>query len=62
MTTIVLKNRFNHNENGEEIEVDILDREFDDDLEKIKTDKGLFLRKWEEHGVNDPFGWVEYHD
>jgi hypothetical protein len=62
MTTIVLKNRFNHNENGEEIDVDILDRDFDDDLEIIETNKGKFIRHWADYSSNDPYGWSEAHD
>lgn len=57
MTSIVLKNPVNGHENGEEIDVNIFDREFDGDFEIIETDKGFFVRNWDEYSPNDPYGW-----
>ena len=57
MTSIVLKNPVNGHEHGEELEVHIFKREFDDDLEIIETDKGNFARKWNDYSPNDPYGY-----
>lgn len=62
MTTIVLKNPVNGHENGEEIQVEIASREFDGDLEIVETDKGVFIRFWEDYSPNDPYGWREAHE
>ena len=57
MTSIVLKNPVTGHENGEEIEVRIHYREFEDDAEIIETDKGIFIRTLD-YSPNDPYGWT----
>lgn len=60
MTAIVLRNPYTGHENGEEIEVDIFNRDFDDELEIIETDKGQFARMWENYSSTDPYGWYRH--
>lgn len=57
MTSIVLKNPVTGHENGEELEVSIRLREFEDDAEIIETDKGIFTRTLD-YSPTDPYGWV----
>lgn len=57
MTTIVLKNPVNGHENGKEIDVSVYSREYEDDVEIIETDKGIFVRTLD-YSPNDPYGWV----
>lgn len=57
MTSIVLKNPVTGHENGEELEVSIVSREYEDDLEIIETDKGLFVRTLD-YAPTDPYGWA----
>lgn len=57
MTSIVLKNPVTGHENGEELEVNIRYREFEDDAEIIETDKGTFYRTLD-YSPTDPYGWV----
>lgn len=57
MTSIVLKNPVTGHENGEEIDVTILSRDYEDDNEIIETDKGIFIRTLD-YSPNDPYGWT----
>lgn len=57
MTSIVLKNPVTGHENGEEINVIIYSRDYEDDTEIIETDKGIFVRTLE-YSPNDPYGWI----
>lgn len=57
MTSIVLKNPINGHENGEELDVSIFSRDYEDDIEIIKTDKGIFFRTLD-YSPNDPYGWA----
>lgn len=56
MTSIVLKNPVTGHENGEELEVIIFSREYEDDKEIIETDKGDFIRMLD-YSPTDPYGW-----
>lgn len=56
MTSIVLKNPVNGHENGEEIDVVIYSREYEDDVELIETDRGFFVRTLD-YSPTDPYGW-----
>ena len=58
MTSIVLKNPVNGHDNGEEIDVNVYSREYEDDREIIETDKGLFSRTLD-YSPTDPYGWKE---
>lgn len=57
MTTIVLKNPVTGHENGKELDVSIYTREYEDDVEIIDTDKGVFVRSLD-YSPNDPYGWT----
>lgn len=56
MASIVLKNPVTGHENGEELEVIIIAREYDDGVEIIETDKGIFTRSLD-YSPNDPYGY-----
>lgn len=60
--TIVLRHNGNNSDHGEEIDVTVFNVEFENDIERIDTDKGVFIRKWEDYSINSPFGWSEAHD